>query len=111
MFRQINIQESNSYNLFGIKAYGDQDYVVFPAIDYTKEKGSYIDPEAHFRAYASCEDAIRKHNELLLTDWYQQHRTGDTVEDWAYMVDKGGYGGKGNYAEEIIDTIKHWGLQ
>lgn len=97
-----------SYNLFGVKAYGNVPYVICSTREVINGQDIYID--AKFRKYGSYADSLDDHSRILLSN-YKKYVTTNTPIAWADVLQKYGYATAPNYSKTILDVIDYWGLR
>lgn len=89
-------------NYFGVKALGSWSGNTTPYM--TNSKGQ---DGAVYRAYSSIEEGFTDHAKILQAERYQQYfREAETIEDYAWGLQKGGYATDTNYATKLISVIK-----
>ena len=98
-----------SYNIFGIKAHGDPEYVE----DYTHEveNGKRIKVLDKFKAYDSYDDSISGRANFFQKNarYHFLFESNDPIE-WAKGLQKAGYATDPNYANSLISVMKSQGL-
>lgn len=112
LFAQICIESAYGSaapgnNYFGIKANGNESSVTSE----TKEEvnGKEVTIVDEFKAYASMEESIEDHTDLLLNN-YQEYVTTGSIEDWCDALVEGGYATDSEYKQKVINTCKTWGI-
>jgi|GEM_PF-5232304 Muramidase (flagellum-specific) len=99
-----------SYNLFGIKAHGNKNFVTI----WTHEEigGNKIRIKDKFMAYNSFEDSIRERTSFFVKNKrYKSLFESKDSETWAKGLQEKGYATDSRYAEKLIDIMKQWGLK
>ncbi|WP_373226627.1 glycoside hydrolase family 73 protein [Enterobacter cloacae complex sp. ESBL7] len=98
-----------SYNIFGIKAHGNQDYVE----DYTHEveNGKRVRIIDKFQAYDSYSDSIKGRADFFKKNprYHFLFNSSDPIK-WAKGLQKAGYATDPNYANSLISVMKSQGL-
>ncbi len=96
-----------AHNYFGIKGVGSNGSVICDTTEYINGEKVYIDDK--FRAYNNMEESIDDYAKLLKSN-YEQYTTSGTPEDWAKVLNKGGYATAPGYGNFILDVANTWGL-
>ncbi|UDN37367.1 glucosaminidase domain-containing protein [Proteus sp. NMG38-2] len=98
-----------SYNIFGIKAHGDPNYVEV----YTHEviDGKRIKIIDKFQAYSSYEESIKGRENFFIKNkrYHFLFNTQDPIE-WANGLQKAGYATDPNYAKTLISIMRSQNL-
>ncbi|HBC5913619.1 TPA: glucosaminidase domain-containing protein, partial [Proteus mirabilis] len=98
-----------SYNIFGIKAHGDPNYVEV----YTHEviDGKRIKIIDKFQAYSSYEESIKGRENFFIKNkrYHFLFNTKDPIE-WANGLQKAGYATDPNYAKTLIAIMRSQNL-
>ncbi|WP_234300101.1 glycoside hydrolase family 73 protein [Salmonella enterica] len=98
-----------SYNIFGIKAHGNPDYVE----DYTHEveNGKRVRIIDKFQVYDSYSDSINGRADFFKKNprYHFLFNSSDPIE-WAKGLQKAGYATDPNYANSLISVMKSQGL-
>ncbi|WP_240725722.1 glucosaminidase domain-containing protein [Escherichia sp. E4694] len=98
-----------SYNIFGIKAHGNPDYVE----DYTHEveNGKRVRIIDKFQTYDSYSDSINGRADFFKKNprYHFLFNSSDPIE-WAKGLQKAGYATDPNYANSLISVMKSQGL-
>ncbi|HDI3032920.1 TPA: glucosaminidase domain-containing protein [Cronobacter turicensis] len=98
-----------SYNIFGIKAHGNPDYVE----DYTHEveNGVRVRIVDKFQAYDSYETSINGRAEFFQKNprYHFLFNSNDPIE-WARGLQRAGYATDPNYANSLISVMRSQGL-
>lgn len=117
------ILESNSgqselaatyHNLFGIKAYGDEEQVVLATKEFVNDE--WITIEGTFRVYPDWAASIRDHAELLVngvtwnSDLYKPVIMAQTYQEAAAALQAAGYATDPHYSTKIIAVIEQYEL-
>lgn len=106
---------SKYFNLFGRKAYSESE----PSVDLPTQEfvnGAYVTVDEPFRVYASWQESVADHGELLAngTSWnnahYDQVINAADYQHAAYALQEAGYATDPNYAETLIDVIEAYDL-
>ncbi|AOF48947.1 glycoside hydrolase family 73 protein [Tetragenococcus halophilus] len=101
-------------NLFGIKAYGNQDKVNLETKEYVNEQ--WITIEGDFRVYHSWEDSMDDHTMLFVNgvDWnpqkYEDVLTAQSHQEAAEALQEDGYATDPGYADKVIEVIENYQL-
>jgi len=99
-----------SYNLFGVKARGDQEYVT----SWTHENvdGRSVSTLAKFASYGSFDESISGHTSFLTTNqrYAQLFNSTDPVQ-WAAGLQQAHYATDPNYATKLINVMRQWNLR
>ncbi|MEI9532895.1 glycoside hydrolase family 73 protein [Moellerella wisconsensis] len=94
-----------SFNIFGIKAHGNPDFVE----DHTREviNGKSIRIIDKFQAYSSYEESIKGRENFFIKNkrYHFLFNSQDPIE-WAEGLQKSGYATDPNYAKELIRVMK-----
>ncbi|MDO4432884.1 MAG: glycoside hydrolase family 73 protein [Aerococcaceae bacterium] len=102
-------------NLFGVKTSADDPQ----GIDFETQEfidGKEVTITDRFKVYASWEESLEKHAELIYygTSWnaqfYQAVLDGKTYQEQAQGLQSSGYATDPNYAQKIISVIEEWQL-
>jgi hypothetical protein len=101
---------SGSNNPFGIKATGDQPYVIVPTREWDSKNQKYYMTQAKFRKFASSDDAFDAHAAVLMEKRYSDARK--KLPDVDGFVDALApiYGSDKNYIKNIKSTIHNRNL-
>lgn len=99
-----------SYNLFGIKAHKNENFVTITTHEYIN--GVRTPTEAKFVAYSSFEESINGRSDFL----HKQERYRDlfslkTSKEWAKGLQDKGYATDPEYANKLIKIINQWNLE
>lgn len=98
-----------SYNLFGIKATGDWDYVIHISPEVIN--GEKVMLESKFRKYASYEESIMDRNRLLLTERYKRLKMySHDPKHYAFSLQLSGYATDPEYAVKISNIMERHDL-
>jgi hypothetical protein len=95
----------DAWNFFGIKAQGDEPFVVVRTREVVGGKDIFID--ARFRRFASMKDCFRAHG-LFLRDnprYAKAFQTTD-AESFAREIHKAGYATDPHYSDALISIIR-----
>jgi flagellum-specific peptidoglycan hydrolase FlgJ len=110
-----NSQLSKEYNnLFGIKAYGDQNKVTLDTQEFVNEQ--WITIKGDFRVYNSWEESMDDHTMLFVNgvDWspekYEKVLTAPNYEVAADALQEAGYATDPGYAAKIKEVIETYQL-
>lgn len=101
-------------NLFGIKAYGDQDKVNLETKEYVNEQ--WITIKGDFRVYNSWEESMDDHTMLFVNgvDWnpqkYEEVLTAQNYEQAAEALQEAGYATDPGYADKVKEVIENYQL-
>ena len=99
-----------SYNLFGIKAHGDDNFVIV----WTHEEinGKRIKIKDKFMAYDSFEDSIKGRTTFFMKNkrYSSLFSSTDSV-DWANGLQEKGYATDSSYAKKLISIMNQWNLK
>ncbi|GAA3022926.1 glycoside hydrolase family 73 protein [Tetragenococcus solitarius] len=101
-------------NLFGIKAYGDQDKVKLETKEYVNEQ--WITIKGEFRVYNSWEESMDDHTRLFVNgvDWnpqkYEDVLTAQNYEQAADALQEAGYATDPGYAEKVKEVVENYQL-
>ncbi|GMG68614.1 glycoside hydrolase family 73 protein [Tetragenococcus halophilus] len=101
-------------NLFGIKAYGNQNKVNLETKEYVNEQ--WITIEGDFRVYHSWEDSMDDHTMLFVNgvDWnpqkYEAVLTAQNYQEAAEALQEDGYATDPGYADKVIEVIENYQL-
>lgn len=101
-------------NLFGIKAYGNQNKVNLETKEYVNEQ--WITIEGDFRVYHSWEDSMDDHTMLFVNgvDWnpqkYEDVLTAQSHQEAAEALQEDGYATDPGYADKVIEVIENYQL-
>lgn len=105
---------SEYYNLFGIKAYGDQKKVNLETKEYVNEE--WITIQGDFRIYDSWAQSMDDHTQLFVNgvDWnpalYEKVITATNYREAAQALQDAGYATDPTYAQKIIQVIETYHL-
>lgn len=106
---------SSEYNnLFGIKAYGDQEKVNMDTQEFVNEQ--WITIKGDFRVFDSWEQSMDSHTMLFVNgvDWspekYEQVLTASNYEEAAEALQEAGYATDPDYADKIKEVIETYQL-
>lgn len=110
-----NSQLAKEYNnLFGIKAYGNQNKVTLDTQEFVNEQ--WITIKGDFRVYNSWEESMDDHTMLFVNgvDWspekYEKVLTAPNYQVAADALQEAGYATDPGYAEKIKDVIETYQL-
>ncbi|ASZ07841.1 MULTISPECIES: glycoside hydrolase family 73 protein [Enterococcus] len=101
-------------NLFGIKAYGDQEKVSLETKEYVNE--AWITIQGEFRVYHSWEESMDDHTQLFIqgVDWnpalYERVITASNYQEASQALQDAGYATDPTYAQKIIQVIETYHL-
>ncbi|MDN6639636.1 MAG: glycoside hydrolase family 73 protein [Tetragenococcus sp.] len=101
-------------NLFGIKAYGDQDKVNLETKEYVNEQ--WVTIKGEFRVYNSWEESMDDHTMLFVNgvDWdpqmYEDVLTAQNYQEAADALQEAGYATDPGYSDKIKDVIERYQL-
>lgn len=101
-------------NLFGIKAYGDQDKVNLETKEYVNEQ--WVTIKGEFRVYNSWEESMDDHTMLFVNgvDWdpqmYEDVLTAQNYQEAADALQEAGYATDPGYSDKIKDVIDRYQL-
>ncbi len=99
-----------SYNLFGIKAHGNDSYVTV----WTHEEinGKSVRIKDRFMVYESFEDSIKGRVSFFVKNKrYNSLFESSDSEVWAKGLQDKGYATDSKYAEKLISIMNQWGLK
>ena len=105
---------STYHNLFGVKAYGNQEKVNLETQEYLE--GHWVTIQGDFRVYPSWEESMNDHTQLFLTgvDWdphkYEPVLQAKTYQEAAQALQKAGYATDPTYADKIVAMIEQYQL-
>jgi len=101
-------QQAN--NLFGIKWFPGcgHDVGYFDTQEFIQ--GQYVTMKEPFRVYASFNDSVRDHSELLSIPLYTPVRTAKSYQEAAWALYNCGYATAPNYADALINIVETYGL-
>ncbi len=92
-------------NLFGIKANGNQPYVVMKTKEYVN--GKWITVDAKFRKYDSWNDSIEDHAKFLVENKRYKNLIGKKdYKTVCKLIQQDGYATDPNYASSLITIIE-----
>lgn len=106
---------SKYHNLFGIKAFGDQNKVTLSTKEYVNEQ--WVTIQGDFKVYESDKASMDDHALLFVNgvDWdkkkYQPVLQAQDYKTAAYALQQAGYATDPTYAEKIIQVIEAHDLQ
>lgn len=101
-------------NLFGIKAFGQENKVSLETLEFYN--GQWVTIDGDFRVYDSWEDSMDDHTMLFVNgvDWapqlYADVLTATNYKEAALALQTAGYATDPNYAEKIIQVIETYQL-
>lgn len=101
-------------NLFGIKAYGDQDKIKLETKEYVNEQ--WITIKGEFRVYNSWEESMDDHTRLFVNgvDWnpqkYEKVLTAQNYEQAADALQEAGYATDPGYADKVKEVVENYQL-
>lgn len=101
-------------NLFGIKAYGDQDKVNLETKEYVNEQ--WVTIKGEFRVYNSWEESMDDHTMLFVNgvDWdpqmYEDVLTAQNYQEAADALQEAGYATDPGYSDKIKEVIERYQL-
>lgn len=102
------------HNLFGIKAYGEEEHVTLKTQEFVE--GKWIEVQGRFRVYQSWRESIHDHSLLFVNGvtWNEQLYRG-VIEATDYQaaakaLQKAGYATDPTYAEKIVGVIELYQL-
>lgn len=103
----LNADGSNSHNLFGIKAGTDWHGATTRVLTTEVQGGVAQKQMATFRSYHSYQEAFADYARLLQsTPRYQQVlNQGDSMQDFAQGLQRGGYATDPGYANKLMDVM------
>jgi hypothetical protein len=95
----------DAWNFFGIKAHGDEPFVVVRTREVVNGKDVFVN--AKFRRFASMEDCFREHGRFLRTNprYAPAFRTAD-AEEFARAIHAAGYATDPHYSDALIGIIR-----
>ena len=99
-----------SYNLFGIKAHGNENFVTV----WTHEEinGNKVKIKDEFMAYDSFEDSIRGRTSFFKNNKrYSSLFESQDSEKWANGLQEKGYATDSKYAGKLISIMNQWSLK
>ncbi len=101
-------------NLFGMKAYGDQNKVTLDTKEFVNEQ--WLTIKGDFRVYRSWEESMDDHTMLFINgvDWspekYEKVLTAADYKEAAQALQEAGYATDPTYAAKIISVIEAYEL-
>lgn len=101
-------------NLFGIKAYGNQEKISLETKEYVNE--AWITIQGDFRVYHSWEESMDDHTQLFIqgVDWnptlYERVITANNYQEASQALQDAGYATDPTYAQKIIQVIETYHL-
>lgn len=103
---------AKSYNLFGIKHHGTDEYGYVECETYEYIKGERVKVVAKFRKYPSYLESLRDHSKFLLTNARYKPAFAYTQnpEQFARELQKAGYATDPDYAKKLISIMRTYGL-
>ena len=102
-------------NLFGVKAYGDQNKVTLDTKEFVNEEGITI--QGDFVVYDSWEDSMLAHSKLFVNGvtWnealYHKVLAAKDYKEAANEIQNAGYATDPDYAKKLIQVINEYNLQ
>jgi len=102
------------HNLFGVKAYGDQEKVNLTTKEF--ENGQWIEINADFRVYPSWRESMTEHTQLFVqgVTWnpqlYQAVLQAKNYQEAAQALQEAGYATDPDYARKITEVIESYNL-
>ncbi|MHA3225677.1 peptidoglycan amidohydrolase family protein [Globicatella sulfidifaciens] len=105
--------QSPNNNLFGVKATGNEPFVVMPTQEYGS--GGYYTIYAKFRTYDSWEDCINKRADFFLGSEWRKNNYRYVIGETDYKkatqaLQNAGYATDPRYAKSLNDVIAAYGL-
>lgn len=101
-------------NLFGVKAYGNQEKVNLETQEYLE--GHWVTVKGNFRVYPSWEASMEDHTQLFVNgvDWdrhkYEPVLQAKSYQEAAKALQEAGYATDPTYADKIIAMIEQYQL-
>lgn len=101
-------------NLFGVKAYGDQEKVNLTTKEF--ENGQWLEINAYFRVFSSWRESMTEHTQLFVqgVTWnpqlYQGVLQAKNYREAAQALQESGYATDPDYARKIIEVIESYNL-
>ncbi|MBS7577493.1 MULTISPECIES: glycoside hydrolase family 73 protein [unclassified Enterococcus] len=102
-------------NLFGVKAYGDQNKVTLDTKEFVNEE--WITIQGDFVVYDSWEASMLAHSKLFVNGvtWngalYHKVLSAKDYQEAANEIQNAGYATDPDYAKKLIQVIKEYNLQ
>jgi flagellum-specific peptidoglycan hydrolase FlgJ len=102
------------YNLFGVKAYGDQKAITLDTKEFVNEQ--WVTIKGNFRVYQSWDESLDDHTQLLVNgvSWnpqkYEKVLTANSYKDAALALQEAGYATDPSYAAKIESVIESYQL-
>ncbi|MFV0558551.1 MAG: glycoside hydrolase family 73 protein [Enterococcus sp.] len=102
-------------NLFGVKAYGEQEQVNLETQEFVNQQ--WLTIQGDFRVYDSWEESMDDHTMLFVSgvDWdvhkYEAVLTAKNYQEAAQALQTAGYATDPTYAEKIIAVIEEYDLE